>query len=151
MKQIPTAMSAREAQALQRFARGQRVVECGALLGYSTLVLADVATSVVSVDRHSGYGPSTLRAFRSNIEGVPNITSVVGDARDVLPHLCAERYFIDLDGTYETTRAMIDAIRGDAMIAVHDFARSHCAGVERAIRDCEVLEVIDTLAILRKR
>jgi hypothetical protein len=131
-----------------------KVVECGALLGYSTLRIAEVAASVVSIDRHEGYGPSTLRAYMSNIEGLSNIIPVVAEASQLLPHLKADRYFIDLDGTHETTLSVLNAIpTGWAWAAVHDFRRQNCAGVERAIHDAgfEVEETVDTLAIVRRR
>ena len=65
---IPTALSPAESMLLQRVARGRRVVEAGALLGHSTIVLASTAASVVSIDKHEGYGPSTLGAWLRNID-----------------------------------------------------------------------------------
>jgi predicted O-methyltransferase YrrM len=152
---IPTALSTREVDALSKMAKGMRVAEAGALLGYSTLQLAKVASLVVSIDRHEGYGPSTLRSFMSNVEGVSNVVPIVGDAKDILPLLEVDRYFIDLDGTYETTKAVLSRLPfRNQTIAVHDFGRVNCEGVARAILELDgfiVDSVVDTLAIIRRR
>jgi protein-L-isoaspartate O-methyltransferase len=65
---IPTALSLPEARELARLAEGRRVVEAGALLGFSTVVLARAAASVVSVDRHEGYDAPTLGKFLRNLD-----------------------------------------------------------------------------------
>lgn len=152
---IPTALSDREVVALKRMAGGMRVAEAGALLGHSTLQLARVASLVVSIDRHEGYGPSTLRSFMSNVEGAGNIIPIVGDAKQILPLLEVDRYFIDLDGTYETTKAVLSAIPfRNQQIGVHDFGRVNCEGVAKAILEVDgyiIDEVVDTLAIVRRR
>jgi len=43
---VPTALSSREIRALQDLARGRKVVEAGALLGGSTIIMARVALSI---------------------------------------------------------------------------------------------------------
>lgn len=155
MTAIPTAVSAPEARALREFSRGMRVIECGALLGYSTLLLAEQAASVVSIDRHEGYGPSTLAPYLSNIASHRNVVvPVVADCRQVLPFLTGDRYFLDLDGTYETTRAALTAIRDSrVLVAVHDFRRQSCEGVARAIVDAgyDIEQVVDSLAFVVRR
>lgn len=148
---IPTALSRPEVRALQAFTEGLRVVECGALLGFSTLKIADVAARVVSVDRHTGYGPSTLRQFRSNIGGRANVVPVQADCLELLPFLSADRYFIDLDGTYATTAAVLAAVKHGTM-AIHDVNRQRCDGVLKAILDSgwTLDYVVDTLAFLHR-
>lgn len=151
--EIPTALSPAETTALQHFARGMRMIECGALLGYSTLVMAAVAARVVSVDRHEGYGPSTLRSYMSNIEGAAGrVVPIIADARLALPVLRGDRYFLDLDGTFDTTKAALDAIPHGRLVAIHDFDRNNCSGVKRAIlaAHCEIDRVVDTLAFVRR-
>lgn len=149
---IPTALSDAETRALQEFTWGLRVVECGALLGFSTLKIADVAASVVSIDRHEGYGPSTLRAFMSNIEGRSNIVPVQADCIKLLPFMTADRYFIDLDGTYETSMAVLNAVR-HGHLAIHDYNRQRCEGVAKAIQDAgwHIDYTVDSLAFLNRR
>jgi hypothetical protein len=150
---IPTALSPREVDCLQAFCRTMRVVEAGALLGYSTLAIAAVAHSVISIDRHRGYGPTTWGAYRSNIEGIPNIIPVRADAARVLGAFTADRYFLDLDGTLPTMRAVLDAIPYHVPVAVHDCCRSGCDGVEEALRelDYDVTAHVDSLVIARRR
>lgn len=160
---IPTALSRPETAALQAFVRGRRVIECGALLGYSTLAIAATAAHVVSIDRHEGYGPSTLAPFLSNIDGQRDrIEPVIGDARIVLHEKSVpiyeklfptERYFLDLDGTLETTRAVLAIIPVGRPIAVHDCHRQSCTGVLEAIAaaGCVISHVVDSLAFIERR
>lgn len=60
---VPTALSLREDACLRHYARGRRVTEAGALLGHSTIQLAQTARGVVSIDRHTGYDklPNNVR------------------------------------------------------------------------------------------
>jgi tRNA A58 N-methylase Trm61 len=151
---IRTGISRTETRALQAFSEGQRIVECGALLGYSTLAIAAVAAHVISIDRHEGYGPSTLAPFLSNIDGHRDrISPVVGDGRLVVPVLDADRYFLDLDGSFENTRAVLAAIPVGRPVAIHDCNRQSCGGVLQAIRaeGYEISHVVETLAIIRRR
>jgi len=153
LDRIPTALSSAELRALRRFADGRLVIEAGALLGRSTLEMATTAAKIISIDRHKGYGPSTLRPFLSNIEDYRHkVLPIVGDARLVIRNLgeLSTRYFIDLDGTYETTLAILGSIPGDCQVAVHDFERSNCRGVRVAIADggWKVFNRVDTLAFV---
>jgi tRNA A58 N-methylase Trm61 len=153
---IPTSLSCRETLALQRWGRERVVVEAGALLGFSTITLAQVARRVVSVDRHVGYnGAPTERRFRSNLHrtGVADRVDVrVGDITDHLPTISADFAFIDLDGTAATTGTALAHLRS-SLVGVHDLGRSHCPGVEDVIRRnihrrlFHPLEHIDTLII----
>lgn len=148
---VPTALSSREVRALQDLARGRKVVEAGALLGGSTIIMARVAREVVSIDRHEGYTAPTLRQFMSNMDraGVSNVVRpVVGNAHELLDKHPAELAFIDLTGRLEDTLAALKAVRAP-IVAVHDLCRSHCEGVEAAIRasGLHIVGHVDTLAI----
>lgn len=154
MTSVPTSMSDRETRLLQFYARDRRVVEAGALLGYSTIQLASVARSVVSIDKHAGYTAPTYRQFRSNLErfGVAHKgTPIVGDALDHLPGHTGDLGFLDLTGHRGLTRAALQACRAP-LVAIHDFDRAHCPGVAQAIRDLQlrVVEQVDTLVIVEK-
>lgn len=134
-----------------------RVVEAGALLWASTSILAETALKVVSIDRHEGYGPSTLAPFMSNMflrQGLRDkVVPVIGDATKLVGLFNADRYFIDLDGTFETSYKVLDAIPYRVPVAIHDFARQRCQGVEPAIlaTGYTILETVDTLAICVRR
>jgi hypothetical protein len=148
----PSSLSDRETACLQRWARDKRVVEAGALLGYSTIKLAEVATHVVSIDKHEGYTTPTLRRYLSNLEraGVRGkVTPLVGDAQDLLRNVIGVEFgFVDLTGDWLLTHRALKACRAN-LIGIHDFGRQHCTGVEAAIRTnhLRVIEVVDTLAI----
>lgn len=154
MTDCPSALSARETRLLQHYAHQRRVVEAGALLGYSTIMLARVAARVVSIDKHEGYTTPTLRRYMTNLERasvLPRVTPIVGDAIELLPRHAADLAFIDLTGERELTLAALLAVRAP-IVGVHDVTRSRCRGVCDAIRIAgySSLAHVDTLAILRK-
>jgi hypothetical protein len=148
----PSALSPRETDALQRWARARRCVEAGALLGYSTIHMAQVASGVVSIDRHEGYSGPTWKPYLSNLEraGVRHrVLPVKGDVFDALPHVDGDFGFIDLTGTYDVTRKALSLMRAH-FVGVHDATRSRCEGVGQALRDYITLEHVDTLVIAVK-
>lgn len=114
---IPTALTFREAEELARLAEYKRVLEIGSLLGFSTIVLAQVASVVHSVDPHDGYPENdprpTYTAFEANLRkyGVRNKVVVHADlAERVLPPFkgCYFDFaFVDAMGTYGVTRQCI--------------------------------------------
>lgn len=153
---IPTALSLREAQRLQHYARDRYVLEVGALLGFSTVVMARVARQVLSIDRHTGYDKlpnDTYKQFRRNLE-VYNVRGkvvpVLGDFR-VMSKWGSDLCFIDLDGTHATTLEAIKLCRAP-ICAVHDYDRQNCHGVSSAVRASgyPVMERVDSLIVLWK-
>jgi hypothetical protein len=151
---VPTSLSKREARELAFHAEGKRVVECGALLGGSTIVLSTAAREVMSIDRHQGYNIPTFNRFMSNLlrYGVADKVRVKVDDVKNLPTgwLEGDFAFIDLDGTYETTKAALAALKGVPYIGVHDVQRVHCVGVELAILESnrKPISMVDTLVVL---
>jgi hypothetical protein len=156
MTYIPTALSRREDQLLQRYAKDRIVVEAGALLGHSTIQLARTAKHVTSIDRHTGYdywANDTYRLFRRNLEVTHThnrVRSVVGDVA-LLADYPADFAFIDLCGTRHGTLKALRAANSP-LIGVHDYDRSGCKGVAQAVEDSgyEIVERVDSLVILRK-
>lgn len=153
---IPSALSERECYALAELARNRSVVEVGSLLGRSTLALAKTARHVTAVDRHTGYDGwrnDTLRQFQRNLDvgGVAQKTLVVVDDFRRLRDFAADLTFIDLDGTFQTT---LEAIRlaSSPLIAVHDYQRTSCRGVEQAVHSSRlrVRTQVDSLIILER-
>ena len=55
MTDIPTALTYREDNLLRSICVGHVCYEAGALLGHSTVVIAQAAKALVSVDPHDGY------------------------------------------------------------------------------------------------
>lgn len=152
---IPTALSRREAERLAWYAAGRTVVEAGALLGFSTIALAETADRVYSIDRHMGYYGTKFseRPFRRNLEVcnvAGKVTPVISDAEQVRKYPAAFA-FIDLDGTCETTLRVLRCVYAP-LVGIHDFARLNCRGVEEAIRlsGLPVIERVDSLIVIRK-
>lgn len=132
---IPTALSPRECALMRRVATGQRVVEAGALLGASTILLAKVASKLTSIDRHEGYSGPTLRPFLHHLHhfGVAgNVDVRVGEAALHLPTVAADVAFIDLTGTLDVTLQAMWATTA-SILMIHDTQRQHCDGVAKAI------------------
>ncbi len=133
---IPTALSDREARFLSDLTRDKIVVEFGALLGFSTVVMAQGAVEVTSVDRHEGYTTPTLNQFISNLERYKvrdKVRIVLADALD-RAYLAdtAEIAFVDLTGAFKLTRDLLKKLQCP-FVMVHDMNRAHC-DVERAIK-----------------
>lgn len=154
---IPTALSSAEAATLVTFGAKGRIVEAGALLGASTLLLSHTAPLVRTVDRFVGYGPSTLAPFMSNLSrwGAGNVEVRVGDCLEHLPQMEGEVAFIDLTGEEGITRSAMNALHPSIRYAlVHDLTRVHCSGVERALTSLpnwRLVEAVGTLGVLVRR
>ncbi len=145
---IPTAVTPAEARALIDLARGKRVLEVGSLLGYSTVLMAEVARHVVAVDPHEGYPAGdprpTLAPFLDNLSTHNvrrKVTVLVGTDAD-LPFLAPRSFdlaFIDTTGEYEDTwrimHAVVPLLRPDGVLAVHDCGHPDWPGAEAAARD----------------
>lgn len=150
-------MTSSERTLLSYIARDRRTIEAGALVGRSTVDLAKVAKHVISIDRHTGYGPDTLRPYLRNIDPFRSrITPIVGDVRDHLPTIDAETCLVDLLGDYPTTKYCLDNLHPNLrFVAIHDTHRALCSGVDAAIQASldrwEPLMQADTLTILARR
>lgn len=106
MKEIPTAVTEREARCLAGLARDKNVIEIGSLFGYSTIVLARAATHVVAIDPHEGYpdldSPPTLAKYLANLkehEVQDKVTTILNTGDQALPLLrpdWADLIFIDI-------------------------------------------------------
>lgn len=151
---IPSAVSPQELRLMRRCVEGKRVVEAGALLGFSTIHLARSAASLVSIDRHEGYGPSTERAFRSNIlcHSLNHVQIIVADAAKVVNEFEADVAFLDLTGKFDTTFNVLSRVKSNLAL-VHDVGRQSCHEVELAIKAAgfKVVEGAGTLALCERR
>lgn len=158
---INTSLTDAETARLAVLAKGRKVLEIGAAYGYSTVVLAQSAASVVSVDPHQWLASET--ALRANLDAYRVAGKVdvrVGSSGDVLPALAAEgRRFglvwIDADHRRPALEVDLDlavpllAKVGD--LACHDFGETTCEDVRPVLRERfgEPHELVDTLAIYR--
>lgn len=165
---IPTALTEAEADALAALAFGGRVLEVGALLGHSTVILADAADHVVSVDPHVGYPADdprpTLNRFLRNLEKYnvrEKVTVMIGRDDQVLPYLEQEQFdliFIDCTGEHDVTAgAMCRAERlltPHGYLAVHDCGHPHWQGVRQAVEEFAIerklgFTLTDRLAVFK--
>lgn len=166
---IPTAVTPREASELQRLARGKTALEVGALLGFSTVKLAQVAEHVHSVDPHYGYPAHdprpTLDIFLRNLRvfGVRDkVTVHVGTDVEVLPVLAPAQFdiaFLDLTGLYQDTLDCIlrceRVLRHYAVLCVHDCGHPDWPGALKAVEDYATLRrstfrLVDRMAIFEQ-
>lgn len=154
---IPTALTQSEAIALTCLAAGRRVLEAGSLFGYSTLRLAELAKSVLSVDLHKDYpgpGASTWEPFLDNMSkygGFPKVKPLRKDFRDV-SFAGFDFAFADLTGEYDLTLEFLHKARDIPLVAIHDFERNNCEGVAEAIRVSRRSPIlrVDTLIVLER-
>lgn len=119
-----------EAIALAKLAKGKFVLELGAFKGRSTMVLADVATYVVSVDRHNGIPPfhsgDSLTEYLDVVRGRQNVAAVVAenwhDFSLFLKWGSFDLVYVDGDHDFESaSRDAVLAQRLDpGMVAFHD-------------------------------
>jgi predicted rRNA methylase YqxC with S4 and FtsJ domains len=152
MTDIPTCLSKRETNLLKTISQDRKVIEIGSLFGYSTLQLAENALDVLSIDTHKGYpepkAPSTYRRFLKNTEHVGNIKHI----KDIFQNVVipkADMSFIDCDGTFTTTFKALKATSHIPIVIVHDFSRQRCKGVEQAIKQFNLVQVVDSCAIIQ--
>ena len=114
-------LSDQEATELQRLATGKTVLELGAWKGRSTVVLAEVARYVVSVDRHQGldvpadhpqFGCDSLPDYLNTVRELENVAIVVADFRLFLPHLAVAFDLAFVDGNHDA-----DSVERDSLLA----------------------------------
>jgi len=167
---IPCALQELERNALAGAAAGHSyVLEVGALLGGSTVLLAKNAHHVVSVDPHEGYpehNPQpTYQTFIDNLYayGVRDkVTVITSRVQDVIL-TGARRFgliFIDATGKYKDTQEILEHVapwlEPWGTLAVHDYGRPDWPGVRVAVDEWRrfnpwySLVVINHLAILRR-
>lgn len=157
---VGSSVTYEECVKLAELAEGKKVLEIGSWKGRSTIALASVAKSVVTVDWHEGdfYAghEDTLPALRENLRkyGMDNVEVVVGRIEDVATDLDTDfdLVFIDADHSQESaSRHYLIAlfhIRDGGTICFHDYGRF---GVTAAVDALNYeLETTGSLAILRE-
>lgn len=126
-------LSEQEADELRSLASGGRVLELGSWKGRSTIVMAEVAELIVSVDRHLGIGSASdpapsLYEYLDNISGHANVVPVIADWAKI--YLMFSNQFFDLifvDGDHDAASVQRDfeiamALQKEgSVIAGHDW------------------------------
>lgn len=157
-----TSMRPEELDALRELSRHKIVLELGAFVGGSTVVMAETATLVFSVDWHKGDPHAgeadTLQEYLENIRHVrEKVIPIIGRFEDVLPMLRSRKFDLILIDGYHT----VDAVTHDlshalrlvaprGVIALHDY------GLFEVKEACDRLgvtpsRVIHTLAIVERK
>jgi hypothetical protein len=146
---IPSAVTGEEAARLASLASGGDVLELGAWHGFSTVILAQAARRVTSVDWHQGdgslsamgeAGADTWESYRANLAryGVAGkVDARRGRFADVLPALRRQGVLFDgcfLDAQHDAEAVQRDLdmvlplIRPGGWVAFHDYGRSDATG-----------------------
>ena len=141
---ITTAVTVEEAIALARLAAGKNVLELGAYHGYSTVVLASVATHVTSVDWHMGDDHAGLgdswSLFCENLETwvvADKVTAIRARFEEELPRMAERGLQFDgcfLDAMHDEASVTRDValalplVRPGGFFAFHDYGRSELTG-----------------------
>src|SRR5215831_6278853 len=148
---IPTAVTGEEAAKLASLASGGDVLELGAQWGFSTVILAQAARRVTSVDWHQGDAsivavsgeedcPDTWEPYLANLirYGVRSkVDAMRGRFADVLPNLARRGALFDgvfLDAQHDTASVEADLalalplVRPGGWVAFHDYGRSDANG-----------------------
>lgn len=121
---------------------GRPVLEIGSAYGYSTILMAQVAESVVAVDPHEGYGSlegsyermcANLRAYgvedKVTIIRAPSWTLTDSEEFDLV--------FVDGDhrriSVIDDILIADDVLDGGGEIVFHDYGEDTCPGVREAL------------------
>lgn len=158
---ISTSLTEKESFVLRELARGQRVIEVGAAFGFSTIILAQVATHVTSIDPHDQLNSRETHTHNLEHYAIPEdrVSAIQGYSQSVLPELpdrSASFVFIDGDHSMAAVvRDVNEAIRlidFGGYVAAHDYDEDTCPGVRPA---CDALlpggALIDTLWVWQKQ
>jgi predicted O-methyltransferase YrrM len=137
-----------EGTILRSYAVGARVLELGSFLGRSTVCMAQVASHLVSIDRHEGDGHTgpadTLAGFLKNLEaaGVKDrVEHIVMAIEDIPPRIPKQpdfdMAFVDVyhdkPTTELATRFAMKSVKPGGHIFWHDY---HLIAVRDAITAC---------------
>jgi glycosyltransferase involved in cell wall biosynthesis len=147
---IPTAITGEEAAKLASLASGGDVLELGAQYGFSTVILAQAARRVTSVDWHQGDASiaamtgeeceNTWEPYLANLirYGVRSkVDAMRGRFADVLPALAKSGALFDgvfLDAQHDTASVEADLalalplVRPGGWVAFHDYGRGEGNG-----------------------
>lgn len=153
MIDIPTALTLAETEKLQEVCRDKYVMEIGALLGYSTVAIAQVAKRVISIDPHEGYPEHdpkpTFETWSENVKryGVRDKVIPIVDTWQNACNLNLGRLpypydvvFMDLTGKYEDTKECLMHFHPEwgwrlQTICVHDCGHPDWPGVMKAVKE----------------
>lgn len=163
---IPSAISGDEAAELVKLSRGRTVLEIGSFLGYSTVLMAESARMVWSIDPHEGYYSgsagrgSSVETFLDNLRAhsTRNVIPVIARAQDVIRHIRPKTFefiFIDISSEAEELIFLANNLEPE-LIAVHDYGSPKWPGATRAVEALMLMKtfpmrIVGTLAVIERR
>lgn len=156
--EIQTSITVTEARALQVMAFRKQVLEIGAAYGYSTILMAEVAEHVLSIDPHvvhDSLETHTRNLITYNVDY--KVGRLVGPNTTMLPPLDDRQFdvvFVDGDHTAEGVRFDLEQslrlVKLGGVIAFHDWGEETCPSVRPTLEEWRKPDyVIDTLAVYR--
>lgn len=160
---INTSITEGEAAALAELATDGGCVEIGSAYGYSAIVMAQRARSVVAIDPH--HQLDSFATMQDNLAsaGVADKVRIwLANSGDALPQLPSDTYdLVFVDGDHHHSQVTFDiahgwrAVRPGGHLAVHDYGEDTCTGVLPAVdafRHAVQLEemTVDTLWVAAK-
>lgn len=143
---MSSSITPREIAVLVDLARGRKVLEIGSAFGYSTIMMASVAESVLAVDPFTDQGVS-FAAFDSNVsrsDWSHRINIEVARSQDYLPVLIGvgeqfDGIFVDgchwRDAVDQDLANATKLVKPGGWIAVHDVGESDHPSVQEAVRN----------------
>ena len=162
---IDSSVTPEEMWRLREVAQGSTVLEVGSWRGFSTVAMAQVATIVHAVDwhlgdEHAGHDES-LGPLMSNIDHFrvrDRVVVHVGDAAVVLPLFAPGHFdvaFVDAyheaDAVRRDAELVLPLVREGGHIAFHDYGLFGVKDAVDTLEDLEWVDLVGTLAVLRKR
>lgn len=165
LPEIESSVTPEEMWRLRSLAEGAIVLEVGSWRGFSTVAMAQVATIVHAVDWHLGddhaghdesLGPLIDNLDRYRVRD--RVVVHVGDAAVVLPLFQPGHFDVAFVDAFHQTEAVrrdadlvLPLVRPGGHIAFHDYGLFGVKEAVDALEDLEWLELVGTLAVLRKR
>lgn len=116
-----------EPKLLQKVCKGKTVLEIGAYEGYSTLIIAEVAKHITSIDTFEAdcimdvMNKNTLKTYKKNTESYDNISYIVGNSREVVFNEPYDILFVDGDHSFEGCYSDLKRFKPKEGYLVHDW------------------------------
>ena len=136
MKEIDKWIYLNEIDCLKFYAKEKYVVEIGAYKGFSTTLMAPVASYLISIDTFKSsnipnvQGISTLEDYKKNTSHFRNIRVVIGDSHDpeIIKEISSYIQFLFIDGDHSYEGCLADLknyapkVEFDGVIGLHDYS-----------------------------
>jgi predicted O-methyltransferase YrrM len=154
--EIQTSITEPEAHTLIQLARDKNVLEIGAAYGYSTILMAQVAEHVLSVDPHLVHDSLSTHTRNLKLYGVEDrVARIVCSSKEALAPMDPWPFdFIFVDGDHTAEGLWSDVLsalrlcRPGGTIAFHDWDETTCPDVKPTLEKWMRPDyVIDTLAV----